>query len=98
MDFVQSLLKRLASADDDERDRILDARIDDGILHVVSQNFNRLDVPLAQISGFENQDSSRIGDFKIDEDGAFIYWPMLEMHLGWAQLQQLVNPEVAVKA
>jgi hypothetical protein len=67
-------------------------------LHVVSPDFDRLDVPIAEIPNFRNADSSKIQDFEIDEDGSFIYWPGLDLHLGWVQLQQLVNPAAALKA
>jgi hypothetical protein len=100
MPFVQSLLKRLTSAfqADNKNARILDAKIEDGVLHVVSPDFDRLDVPIAEIPNFRNADSSKIQDFEIDEDGSFIYWPGLDLHLGWVQLQQLVNPAAALKA
>jgi hypothetical protein len=78
--------------------RILDARIEDGVLHLISPNFDRLEVPITKIPEFAKGDSSKIQKFEIDEDGSFIYWPEFDAHLGWAQLQQLVNPEAALKA
>ncbi len=98
--FVQSILKRLSSAHqaEDQLERILDVKADEGLLHVVSTNFSRLDVPIAQIPELAGQDSARVREFEIDEDGAFIYWPALDLHLGWTQLYQLVNPEAALKA
>jgi len=100
MVFVHSLLKRLTSAleADDKQERILDARIEDGVLHLISPNFNRLDVPIAKIPQFTKVDASKLQTFEIDEDGSFIYWPEFDLHLGWAQLQQLINPEAALKA
>lgn len=98
--LVHSLLKRLASAleADDKQERILDAKVEDGVLHVVSQNFSRLDVPIAMISSLRKADSSKIEKFEIDKDGSFICWPALDVHLGWEQLEQIVNPEAARKA
>jgi hypothetical protein len=98
--FIQSLLNRLSSAlkTDDSHERVFDARIEDGVLHVVSPDFNRLEVPMAKIPALANVDPSKVQAFEIDEDGSFIYWPQLDAHLGWAQLQQLVNPEAALKA
>jgi len=95
-----SLLQRLAAGleADDAHERILDAKMEDGILHVVSPQFRRLDVPLADIPDLKQAKSCQREDFEIDEDGAFIYWPELDVHLGWSQLQQLVNPEAAFKA
>jgi phosphopantetheine adenylyltransferase len=74
------------------------ARIDGGVLHLISPSFDRLDIPITKIPEFSKVDSSRIQEFEIDEDGAFIYWPEFDLHLGWAQLQQLVDPVAALKA
>jgi hypothetical protein len=94
------LLKRLADSleTDDTTDCILDARIEDGRLHVVSPDFRRLNVPIQQIEALKNEDSAIIQKFEIDEDGSFLYWPSLDLHLGWTQLQQIADPEAARKA
>jgi hypothetical protein len=98
--LIRSLLERLASSleADDSENRILDARVENGILYVVSPNFERLDVPIGRIPQFKDVDASELQEFEIDEDGAFIYWPESDVHLGWAQLQQLVDPQAALKA
>ena len=80
------------------RSRILDSRLENGALHVISAKFERLDVPIEEIPAFKKEDPAKIEEFEIDEEGAFIYWPKLGVHLGWRQLQQLVNPEAALKA
>jgi len=100
MTVVWSLLRRLASTVEtaDSQARIFDAKVEGGVLHVISPDFNRLDVPIALVPQFKSVDASRINRFEIDEDGSFIYWPELDLHLGWTQLQQLVNPEAALKA
>src|SRR5207237_1447000 len=89
--LIHSLLERLVSGleADDEQQRILDARIENKILRVVSPNFDRLDVPTVQIPSLKNAEDSKLQEFEIDEDGAFIYWPQLDVHLGWLQLHQL---------
>jgi hypothetical protein len=79
-------------------EHILDARVEGGVLHVISPDFTRLNVPITKIPEFKNVDSSKIQAFETDEDGSFIYWPEFDLHLGWSQLQQLVNPEAALKA
>jgi hypothetical protein len=97
---LQALLERLVSASraDGGQDRILDAGIEKGVLHVVSPKFDRLDVPIAKLPDFENVKHAEIEKFEIDEDGSFIYWPDLDVHLGWPQLQQAENPAAALKA
>jgi hypothetical protein len=98
--FVQALLERLVSTTEagSEQERILDARIENGALHVVSPRFDRLDVPLKLIPDLKNANEAQFDNFEIDEDGSFIYWPGLDLHLGWRQLQQLINPGAALKA
>ena len=95
-----SLLTRLATASeaDDRQKRILDARVNGNLLHVVSTDFDRLDVPINEIPAFRNRKSDTVQKFEIDEDGSFIYWPGLDVHLGWRQLQQVVDPDAAFKA
>jgi len=98
--LIYSLLERLVSGleADDKQQRILDARIGNGILHVVSPSFNRMDVPVSEIPVLRNAGVSKLNDFEIDEDGAFLYWPDLDVHLGWTQLQEIINPQAALKA
>src|SRR6266446_8153121 len=98
--LLWSLLRRIASSteSDDSNGRILDAKVENEILHVISTSFERLDVPVAKIREFTDANLSEIQKFEIDEDGSFIYWPEHGLHLGWKQLQQLVNPEAALKA
>jgi Protein of unknown function (DUF2442) len=98
--LLYSLLERWVSAIEtgEAKERILDARVEDGTLHVVSPNFDRLEVPVAKIPDLRNAEHSRLEEFEIDEDGAFIYWPDLDVHLGWPQLQQIVDPNAALKA
>jgi hypothetical protein len=98
--FVTSVLNRLAASvdADDENERVLNATIDDGVLHIVSTRLNRLDVSIEAVPVLKNAEVSDLRPFEIDEDGAFIYWPNLDVHLGWTQLHQLANPEAALKA
>ena len=99
-DFMAALLQRLTSAFklSDSSDCILDAKIEGEVLHVVSPNFDRLEVPIAAIPELRNADHAKVQAFEIDEDGSFIYWPDLDLHLGWSQLQQIVDPQAARKA
>lgn len=100
MTSVYSIFKRLTPIHEgqDNHERILDVKIDDDILHVTSSSFNRLDIPIRLIAKFRNQEPSEIREFEIDDDGFYVYWPKLDVHLGWAQLNQLINPEAALKA
>src|SRR5579872_7490464 len=98
--FFQPFLERFVATfeSNEGQDRIFDARIERGTLRVVSPNFVRLEIPVSKIPQFKNAKPAQIESFEIDEDGSFIYWPDLDVHLGWNQFQQLINPEAALKA
>lgn len=57
-----------------------------------------LRVPIASIASLRNQPDSVIHNFRIDPDGSFIYWPDLNVHLGWDQILQAVEPAEVRKA
>ncbi len=82
----------------EEQDRIFDATIENDTLRVVSPKFVRLEVPISKIPQFKTAKPAKVHNFEIDEDGSFIYWPDVDLHLGWRQLQQLINPQAALKA
>ena len=97
---VLCLLKRLSStiAAGNKEGRILDATIQSDVLHLVSPEFTRLEVPRAFIPELRAAEPSQVADFDLDDDGAFVYWPNLDLHLGWYQLLQLVDPKAAQNA
>src|SRR5258708_19825856 len=88
-----AFLGRLRGSLESNNDRILDAHIEDGILRVVSPDFQRLEVPISKIEELAKADKRTLEHFEIDDDGSYIYWPDLDLHLGWEQLLQVVNPE-----
>jgi Protein of unknown function (DUF2442) len=98
--MIRSFLGRLTAAlDSNENDgRIFDAHVEDQVLHVVSADFRRLAVPISKILGLAEASEARTRRFQIDDDGSYIYWPDFDLHLGWEQLQQIVDPEAAQKA
>ena len=81
--------------------RIIDARWEEDTLVVVSpikNRFVKLRVPLEELSVLQGHNGEKHKNFEIDEDGAFIYWPDLDIHLGWEQFEQAVDPSACVKA
>lgn len=98
--FVLLLLTRLnAALGANEQDgRILDARLEDGMLHVISPDFKRLEVPLSRIPALAKAGAKVAASFEIDEDGSYVYWPDFDLHLGWEQLTQIVDPAAVHKA
>lgn len=94
------LLQRLVSAleSKDSQDRVLDATIENETLRVVSPDFRRLEIPIFRIPALARAKPSATARFEIDKDGSYVYWPDLDLHLGWEQLQQIVDPEAARRA
>jgi hypothetical protein len=87
------LLLYLAGTSDaaSKSDRILVARIMNGVLQVVSSDLRRLDVPLASIPALARHSRVAQGEFEVGKDGACLYWPRLDIKLGWEQLEQIAN-------
>lgn len=97
-ELLRSFLGRLSAALESNIARIFDARIEDGVLRIVSPDFRRMDVPISKIEALSKADKTVVEHFEIDNDGSYIYWPDLDLHLGWEQLLQTVDPEAARKA
>jgi len=98
--LIDSLLRRMkaaVSADESDR-RIWDARIEGDVLRVISPSFKRLEIAISSISSLSGASKTSVQNFEIDSDGSFIYWPELDVHLGWEQLVQIADPEAAQKA
>jgi len=96
IELLRAFLERLKSEKHDGG--ILDARLDNKILNVVSLDFKRLEIPISKINALAKASEDSVKNFEIDEDGSYIYWPDLDVHLGWEQLQQIVDPVAVQKA
>ena len=79
-------------------ERIWDAKFESGILKVVSTGFQKLEIPVQKIPAFKNATPENLRKFEVDEDGAFVSWPDLDVHLGWEQLLGIISPSLALKA
>jgi hypothetical protein len=99
-EWIHNYLGRLFAVSDPKQDecRILDARLSDEILHVVSTNFQRLEVPVSEIGSLAKAERKSVERLEIDEDGSYVYWPELDIHLGWEQFQQVVDPAAVQRA
>lgn len=78
--------------------RIVDAWIEGETLVLLAPSFERLSVPVDRLKPLLGENAAAIGTFEIDEDGSFLYWPHADAHLGWEQLERLVDPAAALKA
>ncbi len=93
------LIYRLVSgmAEHNGRETIVDAWVEEEDLVLLSPCFHRMVVPSEKLKRFLGNDSSRLSEFEIDEDGRFLHWPHSDTHFGWKQLQQLIDPSAAIE-
>src|SRR5262249_12495476 len=57
-----------------------------------------LRVPIDHLPALRGQPRQVVQNFTIDPDGSFLYWPDIDVHLGWSQFLQAVDPSELHKA
>lgn len=77
---------------------IVDAWVERDGLVLLSPSFERLSLPLGKLAKVVGKSKNQIKAFEIDRDGRFLFWPRSEVHLGWEQMEQIVDPARAVAA
>ena len=92
---VSELLGRVCTAlgSDGQRGHIIDAYLSGSTLLVRGPKHRLLSVPLSWVPAFSGQPATVLQNFKIDVDGSYLYWPELDVHLGWNQFLQIVEPD-----
>lgn len=78
---------------DQRRGAILDAYVFQSRLAVLLADLKRREVNLAEIPSLERLKPQRIADFQVDENGSYLYWPSVDVHLGVSQILQAIDPE-----
>jgi hypothetical protein len=97
--FLERYLSALDSGDCEGR--IIDAWWEADALVVVSpraKGFAKLRVPLDKLPVLQGHNKKALERFEVDEDGAFVYWPSLDIHLSWEQFEQAVDKKAFMKA
>ncbi len=97
--FAERFLLGLECGDNERR--ILEAWWEEEVLAVVSPSrtgFEKLRVPLEKLPALKTYPSDALAHFEIDEDGLFIYWPRLDVHLGWEQFEMAVDRAAGLRA
>jgi len=97
---VSQLLGRVCSAlgPDVSRGSIIDAYLAGDTLLVRGPRHRMLHVPVSSVPALRGQPPAVLRNFEIDPDGSFIYWPSLDVHLGWNQFLQVIVPGELRKA
>ena len=98
--WVSQLLGRVcfALAQDESRGSIIDAYLVGDGLFVRGPRHRMLHIPLSSIRALKGHPRAALRNFSIDPDGSFIYWPDLDVHLGWNQFLQAIDPAELLKA
>ena len=96
----ESLIGRLLQsfAAGSTRESVLDAWWENDVFVVLSPTFKRLHVPLEKLPALRNKAKGDLRNFQIDKDGSYVFWPKLDVHLGWEQFTQAVDSEAYMKA
>jgi len=97
--FAERLLTALDCGDGEHR--ILDAWWEEETLIIVSPDrtgFKKVRVPLRKLPALKGHSKEKIERFEIDEDGLFIYWPNIDVHLGWDQFELAVDQQAYLRA
>jgi len=99
-DSEQSFISRFLAGLEygEEHGSIMDAWWDHDELVVISPRFVRLRIPAKILPRLRNAPKPDNIPFEIDAEGAYLYWPDLDLHLGWSQLQQITDPQSRLKA
>jgi hypothetical protein len=97
---VSQLLGRVCFAlgRDESRSSIIDAYLVGDRLFVRGPKHRMLHIPLDSIRTLRGQPRAAVQYFSIDPDGSFLSWPDLDVHLGWNQFLQAVDPAELRKA
>jgi hypothetical protein len=97
---MSELLGRVCSAfrPENPRGNIVDAYLSGNVLLVRGPKHRMLHVPTASVSALQAHPRAVLQNFRIDPDGSFIHWPEIDVHLGWNQFLQAVNPAELQKA
>jgi hypothetical protein len=97
---LSELLGRVCSAfrPENTRGNIVDAYLGGNMLFVRGPMHRMLHVPIDSVPALRGQPRSVLQNFRIDPDGSFLHWPDIDVHLGWNQFLQAVDPVELRKA
>ena len=97
---VSQLLGRVCTALGGPGDRggIIDAYFAGTSLLVRGSKHRMLHVPLEKLHPLQRLPEPVVRNIVIDPDGSFLHWPEPDVHLGWDQFLQAVDPIEFLKA
>jgi len=81
--------------------RIVDGWWEGDVFVVVAlsrKGFIKQRVPLEKLRALHGCSRKELEDFEIDKEGLFVYWPAVDVHLGWEAFEQACDPRAWLKA
>lgn len=81
---------------DEQAQAIADAWTEGDALVVLSASFERMRIERVKLGPFLGNAVKSWRVFEIDEDGRYLHWPDGDVHLGWRQLEQLLDPTKSI--
>ena len=72
---------------------IADAYVSDGGLIVYDCAMRRFEVRFDRLEAFAGFASGDLRVFDVDEDGSFIHWPTLDLHVNLEMIREAIDPE-----
>lgn len=94
--FIHRFLASMNS--EDGRATILDAWWESDCLVALSPTLKRLRVPADKLPTIGGIRPGPLDEFEIDPCGEFMYWPGLDIHIGWNQFRQMTEPAALLRA
>jgi hypothetical protein len=74
-------------------DAIVSAQIVNDQLRIVGPRLRRLMVPISALACITGKDPDQIRQFHLHTHGRYLHWPQWNIHLGWNQFLQAVDPQ-----
>jgi hypothetical protein len=96
LELVKRLLTSIAISPD--APSIVDAWWEGDYLVILRPSFERLSIPARAIPGVRDASQHERENFEIQQDGAYVYWPDLDVHMSWDAFAQAVDPNARLKA
>lgn len=101
LDDLRSFCRRFVGSlcATDSHQAIMDVWWEGDTFVVKSATFQRIKVPAKQLpKKLQNASEAERKRLEIDEDGDQVYWPKFDIHMGWSQFQQAVDPQARLRA
>lgn len=90
---IERMLRLMALPDADQR--IFHATMPSDILYLVNARLDHVQLPLTKLQSYRaGTDEKQWSNLELDlAGGSYVYWPDLDLHLGWPELKRIDDPD-----